>query len=293
MSVIIKTAPIKYKNDNGEYVSTNALTEEKTETVLTRIEDKGGEILSAFDEKKKELDATVAAAEAAAEKFTVKQDKLTAGENITISEDNVISATGGSGEVSDELKAQIEANTTARHMHENKSVLDSITETQITEWNGKQSALTAGDNITIINGVISATVPTTKETLRIVSQPSDIHANINDSVSMTVGAVGDGLSYVWYYLAAGTTSWKTTSVTGYKTSTISFDVTTARIGNSYRCKITDSDGNTVTSNAGTLYLGYEDAVKSALIDTSTTWTDDEKSAVWTKLGLKDSSEVSF
>ena len=69
-----------------------------------------------------------------------KQDKLTAGQNITISEQNVISATGLTevdwGDIGGNLNDQIDL----------KDVLDA-----------KQDTLTPGDNVTIANNIISAT----------------------------------------------------------------------------------------------------------------------------------------
>ena len=41
---------------------------------------------------------------------------------------------------------------------------------------------------------------------------------------------------------------------GIRTSTITMAATGARNGNSYRCVITDADGNTVTSDEVTLTL---------------------------------------
>lgn len=42
----------------------------------------------------------------------------------------------------DAYKSAVDANTSARHTHSNKSVLDGISSSDITNWNGKQSALT-------------------------------------------------------------------------------------------------------------------------------------------------------
>jgi len=42
----------------------------------------------------------------------------------------------------DAYKSAVDANTSARHTHSNKSVLDGISSSDITDWNGKQSALT-------------------------------------------------------------------------------------------------------------------------------------------------------
>lgn len=42
----------------------------------------------------------------------------------------------------DSYKSNVDANTSARHTHSNKSVLDGITSSDVSNWNGKQEALT-------------------------------------------------------------------------------------------------------------------------------------------------------
>lgn len=87
------------------------------------------------------------------EEFETKQDKLTAGTNITIDENNVISATGGGG-----------GNVNSVNGETGDVVLDANDieyDTGITIKQGmdsKQDKLTAGENITIEDNVISATV---------------------------------------------------------------------------------------------------------------------------------------
>ena len=83
-----------------------------------------------------------AAAEAATEAMSAKQDKLTAGDNITI-ENNIISAADGATDY-DELTSRPQINDVT--LSGNKTSHDL----------GLQSELTAGNNITINNGVISA-----------------------------------------------------------------------------------------------------------------------------------------
>jgi len=86
---------------------------------------------------------------------TSKQDKLTAGDNITISEDNVISATGGSGDIS-ALQTQVDTNT-SNIATNTTNITTNITDIT-TLKTSKQDKLTAGDNITISDdNVISAT----------------------------------------------------------------------------------------------------------------------------------------
>ena len=84
----------------------------------------------------------------------------------------------------------------------------------------------------------------------ITTQPVSVMAEPGEQVTMTVEATGDNLRYLWYYSFNGT-SWARTSVTGNRTSTITFEATEARNGAMYRCKVT-GDGGSITSSAATL-----------------------------------------
>ena len=93
-----------------------------------------------------------------------------------------------------------------------------------------------------------------KTPLAITGQPADCTAAVGETVKFTVKATGDGLTYQWQFSADGTT-WKNSTMTGYKTATMSVPVTKARNGYQYRCVITDASGATVTSDAATLTVG--------------------------------------
>ena len=79
-----------------------------------------------------------------------KQDELIAGENITIV-DNVISANPGSS-----ITIDSELSTESTNPVENKVITDKIVDIETYMYN-KQDKLIAGDNITIVGNVISAT----------------------------------------------------------------------------------------------------------------------------------------
>ena len=51
----------------------------------------------------------------------------------------------------DTYKSNVDSNTTARHTHSNKSVLDDISSSDISNWDSKQETLVSGTNIKTIN----------------------------------------------------------------------------------------------------------------------------------------------
>lgn len=48
--------------------------------------------------------------------------------------------------------------------------------------------------------------------------------------------------------------WKNSSMTGARTKQIKVNITESRIGQKYRCVITDGSGNTVTTNEAQIAL---------------------------------------
>jgi len=96
-------------------------------------------------------------------------------------------------------------------------------------------------------------------TLTITSQPESITRNPGEAASFTVVAEGEGLTYKWYYRNAGETSWRTTSLTGYNTATLSVSnsvVGATHNGRQYMCKITDAAGQVVETEPATLTVIY-------------------------------------
>lgn len=84
------------------------------------------------------------------------QEELTAGTGIDIT-NNVISVTGGSQPVDAYTKAESDAKfaTITNFNNHSGNTTMHVTSTEKATWNGKQNALTAGDNIDITNNVIS------------------------------------------------------------------------------------------------------------------------------------------
>ena len=86
----------------------------------------------------------------------------------------------------------------------------------------------------------------------ITSQPKDFTGPVGSTAEFKVKATGTGLKYQWQTYKSG--AWKNSSFTGSTTATLSVDVTASRDGYKFRCVITDSLGNTVTSKSATLHV---------------------------------------
>lgn len=114
--------------------------------------------------------------------------------------------------------------------------------------------------IVVGNGVLSNVGNVTTEDLEeiipsppvILSQPEDVSGPVGSTVPVSVVPLGLGLTYQWQYQPANGTTWSNSSFTGNKTKTMTVSVTAARNGYKYRCKVTDKNGSTTTSNYATL-----------------------------------------
>ena len=85
------------------------------------------------------------------------------------------------------------------------------------------------------------------------SQPRDAAASEGQVVNFEVSAIGRGVTYQWYYMRPNST-WRKTTISGSKTAVLPITAGTKNDGTSYRCVITDEEGNKITSAAGTLTL---------------------------------------
>ena len=83
--------------------------------------------------------------------------------------------------------------------------------------------------------------------LKILVQPENVTGEIGDTATFAVEAEGDGITYQWQYCNSGSTTWKNSSMTGTTTNKIEVKITKGRIGQKYRCVLTDARGNTVTT----------------------------------------------
>ena len=97
------------------------------------------------------------------------------------------------------------------------------------------------------SAVLHVTTP-----VAITTQPKDYTGAVGSTAEFKVKATGTGLKYQWQTYKSGT--WKNSSFTGSATATLSVDVTASRDGYQFRCVITDSLGNTVTSKTATLHV---------------------------------------
>ena len=90
--------------------------------------------------------------------------------------------------------------------------------------------------------------------LSITKQPTTQKVKSGSTAKLTVSATGAGKTYQWYYKTSSSGSWKKCSSDAAKTATLTFKPTTSKNGYYYRCKITDSAGNSVYSDTVRLYV---------------------------------------
>ena len=83
------------------------------------------------------------------------------------------------------------------------------------------------------------------------SQPADVNASVGQTVEFKVSAIGRGVTYQWYYMRPNSV-WRKTTVSGSRTAILPITAGTKNDGTSYRCVITDEEGNQITSTAGLL-----------------------------------------
>ena len=109
-------------------------------------------------------------------------------------------------------------------------------------------------------------------TLKIVKQPTDVSVANGDSAIFTVVAEGNNLSYQWQVSSSNGANWGDTALDGNKTATLTVSpVGTVLNGRLYRCVVTDSTGNTVTSDAAKLTV--DEAAGTIVINAQPTDVD--------------------
>ena len=85
----------------------------------------------------------------------------------------------------------------------------------------------------------------------VTEQPKDVVAAVGDTVTFSVKASGEQLTYQWHYLNATTDGWKKVSING-TSETYTLTVKERHNGNRYYCDVRDMFGNNVFSNEVTL-----------------------------------------
>ena len=80
----------------------------------------------------------------------------------------------------------------------------------------------------------------------VTEQPKDVHAAAGDTVTFSVKATGEQLTYQWYYMNASSSGWKKVSING-TSPTYTLTVKPRHSGNIYYCDVTDMRGNNVFS----------------------------------------------
>ena len=96
--------------------------------------------------------------------------------------------------------------------------------------------------------------------LKILTQPVSYVGAVNDEVTFTVEATGNGLVYEWFYSEDGGNVWNKSYSPGYETNVFSPVLRTHRDGNMYYCVITDIFGNSVTSDVVSMSVKASDVV---------------------------------
>ena len=88
--------------------------------------------------------------------------------------------------------------------------------------------------------------------IEILQQPFDVTAAAGEQASVYVDAIGEDLTYAWYYKNAGSS--KFTLTTAFTGNTYSVSMTAARSGRQVYCVITDKYGNSVQTDTVTLQI---------------------------------------
>ena len=120
-------------------------------------------------------------------------------------------------------------------------------------WNGMQVRCQVTDERGNTENSETATI-TVMIPLAVTQQPQSVTSYIGDTVKFAVKASGSGLSYQWYYRKSGASSW--TKWSGHTTATTSAISNDSWNGMQVRCAVTDSNGNTIHSEAATVTLCY-------------------------------------
>ena len=85
----------------------------------------------------------------------------------------------------------------------------------------------------------------------LTEQPQSVSLELGQKTTFSVGAVGQGLTYQWYYRRPYGV-WKEATAKGVDTASLNITSKKKNIGTQYRCVVTDSYGSTLTSEEAVL-----------------------------------------
>ena len=103
------------------------------------------------------------------------------------------------------------------------------------------------------NSVKTDVVTLNMAAVAITRQPVSVTAAAGSKATVSFAALGDGLTYKWYYADKGSDTFKLT--TSFTTNVYSLTMTTARAGRRIYCVVTDKNGNTAKTDVVTLNMG--------------------------------------
>ena len=94
--------------------------------------------------------------------------------------------------------------------------------------------------------------------IKITDQPKDIYIVAGQSKDITLTAEGSSLTYQWQVSTNGGKNWTNSTSPGYNTDTLTVTGAEYRFGYLYRCKLTDVNGTTRTSQTARMCLKATD-----------------------------------
>ena len=139
------------------------------------------------------------------------------------------------------------------------------------KWNGHTEAVTSGtvndtwDGMRVCcdvkddSGEIIRSAPATitiNNSIRIITQPQSVTANVGDSVTFSVEAEGSELRYQWYYRKSGTLSWS--EWRNHTSAEVTAEAAASWNGMEVYCVIRDSSDHSI--NSGIASVAIKDAV---------------------------------
>ena len=121
--------------------------------------------------------------------------------------------------------------------------------------------ITDAEGNSVITDVVKL-VPADVE-LEITTQPVSYVGAVNDDVTFTVEATGNGLTYEWFFSTDGGKTWEKSYSPGYATNTLAPVLRSHRDCNMYKCVVTDVLGNSVESDVVSMTVKSSEIIITA------------------------------